>query len=382
MNQPNSHTTTSSPEIHVGLIGCGARMRSVMQPPPGIRVTAISDPHPDSVAAARAQYGDGLVVHRDFRALLDDEAISWIGIGSWNSRHAEHAVAALEAGKNVFCEKPLATNLADGLRVRDAVRAARGKFFFGLVLRYAPIYRKVKEILDSGALGRIVSFEFNETLGLSHGGYIMGGWRRFRENAGTHMLEKCCHDLDLANWLTGSLPARAASFGGLSFFTPEFHSRREAVVENLPDVWNGVDLEDPFLSKKDIVDNQVVILEYRNGVRATFHTNCNTGLSERRFYLCGTDATLRADALTGVVEWKGTLPSAEPHRWEAGIGGGHAGADEFMCAGLFDVMRSGGEPAAGIDEALNSAISAFGIDAALDSGSVFSLDSLWEKIGR
>lgn len=356
-------------------------MRFVMQPPAGIRVTGICDPHPDSVASAKTQYGDNLEVHQNYRALLADEKISWVGIGSWNSQHTEHAISALEAGKNVFCEKPLATNLADCLRVRDAVQAAKGKFFFGLVLRYAPIYLKVKAVLDSGAIGRMISFEFNETLDVYHGGYIMGGWRRLRENAGTHMLEKCCHDLDLANWITGSLPARAASFGGLSFFRPEFNSRSAELSRDRPDLWKGMDLENPFLSQKDITDNQVAILEYDNGVRATFHTNCNTGLPERRFYICGTDGTLRADARTGIVEWRGTHSSAEGCRWEAGIADSHAGADEFMRAGLFETMRTGADPVVGIGEALRSAISAFGIDAAHDSGTVFSLKNLWEKAG-
>ena len=61
----------------------------------------------------------------------------------------------------------------------------------------------------------------------------------------------------------------------------------------------------PFDGKADIFDNQVAILEYANGVRGTFHTNCNTGTPERRFYLCGTEGTLRADVVAhtiGVVE--------------------------------------------------------------------------------
>ncbi len=50
--------------------------------------------------------------------------------------------------------------------------------------------------------------EFNETLDFNHGGYIMGDWRRLQRYSGTHLLEKCCHDIDLVNWITGSLAGR------------------------------------------------------------------------------------------------------------------------------------------------------------------------------
>lgn len=89
------------------------------------------------------------------------------------------------------------------------------------MLRYAPIYRKAKELLDSGKLGRLIAIDGNENISPEHGGYIMCNWRRLTKFAGPHILEKCCHDLDLINWFVGSLPSRVASFGGRNFFIPE-----------------------------------------------------------------------------------------------------------------------------------------------------------------
>ena len=68
----------------------------------------------------------------------------------------------------------------------------------------------------------MISMEFNETLGFNHGGFIMGDWRRLTENSGTHLLEKCCHDIDLVNWMLESIPVKVASFGGVNFFTKKF----------------------------------------------------------------------------------------------------------------------------------------------------------------
>ena len=97
--------------------------------------------------------------------------------------------------------------------MREAWQQSGKQFVIGSNLRYSPHYRKVKSILDSGAIGDIISMEFNETLEFNHGGFISGDWRRFRSDAGTHLLEKACHDVDLANWVVGSRASRVFSFG-------------------------------------------------------------------------------------------------------------------------------------------------------------------------
>jgi predicted dehydrogenase len=342
-----------------------------------VKVSSIFDPDSGSVARAREVFPD-LVEHESFEDLLDDPETEWIFIGSLNSLHSTQAVAAIEAGKHVFCEKPLATTLEDCLRIEDAVRKHPDRhFFFGLVLRYSPHYRRIKEILETGAIGRIVSFEFNETLPPHHGGYIHGNWRRHRTLAGSHMLEKCCHDLDLANWLVDSRPVRAASFGGLDVFIPalagqekEFDGRDEG-GPSVYHVWTDPHGTSPFNDDKDIVDNQVAVIEYQNGVRACFHTNCHALLPERRFSICATRGALRADALAGTLEWR-RIGSDEIHREFTGEGGSHAGGDEIMVRALLETITRGTEPLAGVAEGLASARAAFLIDQALDTGQVAS----------
>ena len=344
-----------------------------------IRVSAIYDPSADSIAMTRELFPE-IAVQESYTSLLAQPEIDWVMIGSWNSQHADHAVQALEAGKHVFCEKPLATSMADCLRVQAVVEAhPELHFFFGLVLRYSPHFQRIKQILDSGEIGRVISFEFNETLPPCHGGYIHGNWRRHRVHAGTHMLEKCCHDLDLANWLMGSMPSRVASFGGLDFFKPEFAGQEkrfgydEAGKSPVYNVWRDPEGVSPFNSDKDILDNQVVILEYRSGVRATFHTNCHAVVPERRFYICGSEGTLRADALAGTVEVRsiaGTL------RVETTCeGGSHAGGDEVMTTALLESIVSGARPLAGVAEGISAAVTAFAIDQANDAGCVVAVDS-------
>jgi len=345
----------------IGIIGCGGRLQGVIKPRSDAPVVAICDPDPESVASARKLYGTAFKVYATAEELCADPAVTWVAVGSWNSLHREHAVTALRA-------------------------APHQMFSFGLVLRYSALYRKVSELLQAGAIGRLISFEFNETLNFNHGGYIMGNWRRFRRNAGTHLLEKCCHDLDLAHWFVGALPVRVASFGGLNFFTPENQRHIQRLGKD-PEgrtayqTWPTADRTNPFTAEKDIVDNQVVILEYANGVRATFHTNCNAGVSERRFYLLGSEGAIRADACTGIVELHPVGFAARPEITDTKASGGHAGGDEILRASLFDSIIRGTPPQVGIAEALQSAITGFGIDQALDTGQVVNLRPLWQQAG-
>ena len=385
-------TNASGKTVTIGIIGCGARIRGVVggilkaAPEGRIRITAAYDPDPLSYDALAKDFGGDWQRCPSEEALVHDPNVDWVFIGSWNTQHAHQAILALKAGKHVFCEKPLATSLDDCLAIREAVAKSGRTFAFGLVLRYSPHYQRIREVLDSGAIGRLISFEFNETLGFNHGGYIFSNWRRNRANAGTHLLEKCCHDIDLANWLTGSVPVRAASFGGRDFFKPEEAGAVERIGKNANGVKPYAEWADPhrvnaFDGKADIMDNQVAIIEYANGVRGTFHTNCNTAILERRFYMCGTEGTLRADVQTGTLEVKRIGWDTQLEKIDTGTDGGHGGGDEKMAGQMVRVMLEGAAPLAGVEEGIRSAVAAFGIDEAADEGRVTDLLPLWKKAG-
>jgi predicted dehydrogenase len=307
-------------------------------------------------------------------------------IASWNCFHREHTVAAFKAGKHVFCQKPLATNLADAMAMHRAWKKSGKMFNIGFTLRYSPHYRKIRQLIEEGAIGDLISMEFNETLDFNHGGYIMGDWRRLRKNAGTHLLEKCCHDIDLVNWMVGSLACRVASFGGLNFFTPanEKHMTRlgsDSRGRKAYCTWPGLICENPFTSDKDIVDNQVAIIEFVNGVRASFHANCNSGIPERRMVLCGTEGAIRADVLTGSIELRRIGFDTKIEQVPAGVSGGHGGGDDVLAGELAESMLHGKPPSVGLDAGLKSAITCFGIDKAMDTGRVVDMMPIWKRAG-
>lgn len=103
--------------------------------------------------------------------------------------------------------------------------------------------------------------------------------------------KKCCHDLDLYNGLIGARPHRVASFGGRKTFVPANDPRREGINDlslyhRKPSGWNGSDRV--FDTDADIIDYQVAIVEYENGVGMNFHTNLNAPDQFRRFAVFGT----------------------------------------------------------------------------------------------
>ena len=212
----------------------------------------------------------------------------------------------------------------------------------------------------------------------------MKNWRRLRANAGPYILEKCCHDLDLLNWFIGSLPCKTASFGGLNFYVPENdylrieHTKADGTgpFNYYPDP-NAV--ESPFTCDKDIVDNQVIILEYRNGVRATFHTSMSNPIPERRMYISGSEGTLVLSY--GKISVRRIGEEAVRH-YDLEITDGHAGGDQVIMDEFYKAMMGELPPKSTGLEGLESAVIALSIDKAQRSNTVVDIESVWKKLGH
>lgn len=127
--------------------------------------------------------------------------------------------------------------------------------------------------------------------------------------------------------------------------------------------------------------NQVVIIEYANGMRSTFHANCNAGIPERRLYLCGTKGALRANLSTRSVEWNKVGWTEETQVFDSGNNDLHGGGDRVMAAALVRTMLYGDPPLASVEEGIASAITAFGIDRAVETEQAVDLAPLGQKPG-
>lgn len=143
-------------------------------------------------------------------------------IGTPENMHFEPCMKAIEAGYNVLLEKPIAQSLPECCRIAEAAR--RKGVIVGVchVLRYHPYFIKIKEIVDSGQLGRIISISHLAAVGLDRTthGFVRGMWRR-EEITNPMLISKCCHDIDFLLWLTGAHCRSLSSFGSLRWFRAE-----------------------------------------------------------------------------------------------------------------------------------------------------------------
>lgn len=211
---------------------------------PGAVVTAFSDPHPDSRAAAHT-LTDGAVEFEDHRDLLGSGLVDAVVIATPNHTHVDVLEDAMSTDLHILVEKPLCITIEDCRRVIEWSKDRSAVTWVGLEYRYMPpVTRLIREVKD-GTVGdlRMLAIREHRFPFLRK----VDDWNRFNRNSGGTMVEKCCHFFDLMNEIVPGNPVRVVASGGQD-------------VNHLDEVYDG---EVP-----DVLDNAYVIVEYDTGVRA------------------------------------------------------------------------------------------------------------------
>ena len=375
-------------KIGVAVLGTGSRGRGVVgnllrDSQGGVEILAAYDPDKTVMAETIEVWKHtGITKACDsLEEAINTPGVEWVMIFSPNVYHKEGILAAFKAGKHVFSEKPLATSIEDCREIYEAHQKSGKLFATGFVLRYAPIYRKAKELLDSGKLGKLIAIDGSENIPPQHGGYIMCNWRRLTRFAGPHILEKCCHDLDLINWFSGSLPSRVASFGGRNFFVPENEKLMEKYGrDTFCTWWDPHAISSPFSGDTDLMDNSITIAEFRNGVRVSFMATMSNAIPERRMYFCCSEGTMKLDLYTGKLCYR-CLKGEGTMEVEV-TGDGHGGGDDYIMKELYESMTTGAKPKCSGNEGLESAVYALALDKAAQTRQVVDLEPVWKELGR
>ncbi|MFR6056601.1 MAG: Gfo/Idh/MocA family protein, partial [Eubacteriales bacterium] len=189
--------------------------------PEEFEVAAIVDNDPEKLKLARARFG--CPAYSDIRSFLADGIAADIAaICTQDAQHKEHAVRCMQAGYDLLLEKPIAASPEDCLAIEAAAEKYERRVIVCHVLRYTPFYRKIKEIVSSGKLGKIMTLCATENVGYYHQAhsFVRGPWRNSADSC-PMILAKCCHDLDIIRWLVGEKCTEVSSFGSLGFFTLE-----------------------------------------------------------------------------------------------------------------------------------------------------------------
>lgn len=373
--------------MKIGICGLGDRMAYLAkvchEHDRHARILCHADPAPAGLPLLERDGVDAGRGYRDLRPMLDERAneLDLLMIGSPNHLHLEQIKLGLAAGLRIFVEKPVVTTLDDSLELAALLREhGEDRIMVGLVLRYSPLYRALVSVRDEGALGSMSSIEASEHIAPDHGAFFMRDWRRYRRFSGGFMLEKCCHDLDLYQGLVGARPARVASFGGRRTFVPE-HAELETpeVHHTMASRWAGADAV--FTADADIIDNQVALIEYENGVHLCFHTNLNNADPFRRFCAVGAKATAEGDFERGFlrVHCAATGRRLVDENYETTCSSGHYGSEERMIADIWTNLRDGDPLPVSPRDALIAGLTALCIDEARSSGKVVDCRPLWDR---
>lgn len=287
--------------------------------------------------------------------------------------HLHHgpAMAALAMGYDLILEKPIAQTWRECREILELATKNDRIVAVCHVLRYAPYFRKMKEVVDSGAIGRVISVQHLEPvehIHMSHS-FVRGNWRRADES-NFMLLAKSCHDMDILRWVIGRPCTKAASFGALTWFRPEnappgstarctdgcaveaecpysalkiYYRNRSwlghmdlpsegdkgpAILENLRTGWYGRCV---YRSDNDVVDHQTVMMEFGDDITATFNMEAHTSYAGRRTRIMGSMGDIVGDEDDLFVA---NFRTGETARWNTAenskISSGHGGGDHGL----------------------------------------------------
>ena len=341
--------------------------------------------------------------------------------------HYAPAMKAIELGYDLMLEKPVAITDRECADIACAARDKGVKVLVCHVLRYTDFYGAVKKQLMKGAVGEVISMDLVEAIGNTHfaHSYVRGNWHN-TEISAPMLLAKSCHDLDIAQWLMDQPCKKVSSFGSLTHFTaanaPEgapkscvdgdcpvrercpydclaFYGRldqsngwKQTVVRGIAadrsnptweETLQGLRTKDyglcAYHANNNVLDHQVVIMEFENGATATLTVNAfNKGGRHIRIY--GTKGELTAymkdkelQLYTYEDRQMHTIPVTEV---DEHITGGHGGGDEGIVREMYDYFCGcyEGFRVADIQVSVRNHMIGFAAEQARLEGTVVSLE--------
>lgn len=390
------------------------------------RAEVVAVVEPDPLRRARfVEAFPGITEFIDWRDLPAEPIADAAVVCTQDRDHVGPALACLERGYDVLLEKPVAPTLAEVEEVCRAAEASGRIFAVCHVMRYTPYTLALRELLASGAIGEIVSVQHLEPVGWFHmaHSYVRGNWRREDESS-SMLLAKSCHDIDWLGHVVGRPITRASSFGSLQHFRAdqapdgaaarcldcplertcaysatriyldrarmgEFGWPVSVALATGEEPVGSVEAVERVLRTgpygrcvyhcdNDVVDHQVVALEFAGGVTGTFQMMAFTDMAFRRTHIFGTQGELFGDG--GTIEvldfrtlQRRRIDVAVPG--DASSGGGHGGGDWGLFEAFVSAVAAQDQSLISTDAAatLASHRAVFEIERARREGSVVEL---------
>ncbi len=342
--------------LQIGVIGSGGRgglARHAHGEDKGACVVACCDLSPFALEKNREFYGPDIFTTGDYPELLE-QSLDAVFICTPDFLHEKMAVAALEAGKAVYLEKPMAITTDGCDRVLATAYRTGSKLYVGHNMRHMPFVLKMRELIEDGKIGAVKAVWCRHFVG--HGGdYYFKDWHAERRYSNGLLLQKGAHDIDIIHWLAGSYAERVTGMGALMVYgenpnraqpTGGPHSRGPIIDPKL--FWPPSQQED-LNAEIDVEDISHLTMQLQNGAFATYQ-QCHFSPDYWRSYCVIGDAGRLENFGNGedgtcikvwnTRKWGNDAPD-EVHMIER-PNGGHGGADPRIVAEFLRFVREGG----------------------------------------
>lgn len=347
---------SASSAIGIGVIGLGIRgglADIIHKPAEHVSVVHVCDCNPGKQEKARSRFGPDVRFSTSVEQLLADDRVDAVMVLSPDWLHAEHAIAAMEAGKGVFLEKPMAITIRDCDRILLTAAARDAKLYVGHNMRHMAFVQKMKQLVDDGRIGTVQTAW--ERHFISYGGdAYFRDWHADRRYSTGLLLQKAAHDLDVMHWICGGYTRRVQAMGRLSVYNQNPHR-----TEKSPDftaTWSDDHWPPGALRELnpviDVEDLSMLNAELDNGVLMSYQ-QCHYTPDDLRNYSFIGDAgrieSVKDEQGRWVIRlWNRRLPRPRPNGDEQfvleHIKGGHGGADPVMIREFVRYLRGEAAP--------------------------------------
>ncbi|NMC83469.1 MAG: Gfo/Idh/MocA family oxidoreductase [Armatimonadetes bacterium] len=344
-----------SKELQIGVIGAGGRggiAQLAHSPDDGVRLTAGADTDLSALEKFRQKMGSDVYTTSDYREILAKPEIDAVFITTPDFLHEEHAIAALEAGKAVYLEKPMAITIEGCDRILEAAARLKGKLYLGHNMRHFPMVLKMKELISKGAIGKPMVGWCRHFVCYGGDAYFKD-WHAERAKSTGLLLQKAAHDIDILHWLMGGYTTRVTAMGALTLY--DRITDRHDPAERGDASWHNENW--PPLSQVglnpviDVEDVSMMLMRLDNGTHASYQ-QCHYAPDGWRNY------TIIGEA--GRIENFGDLPGESVVRlWDKKVlykaegdaefpipevEGTHGGADPSIVAEFIAYVRGEAKP--------------------------------------
>jgi predicted dehydrogenase len=342
--------------LKIGVIGSGGRgviAAHAHNLGEGSRVVACCDINPATLEQNKETYGSGVFVTHDYQELLRQD-LDAVFVTVPDFLHEEVVIATLRAGKATYLEKPLAISTEACDRVLRAALESKSRLYLGHNMRHMPFVRKMKDLIDAGAIGQVKTAWCRHFVG-NGGDYYFKDWHAERKYSNGLLLQKGAHDIDVLHWLCGGYTQRVNAFGALMVYGNVPNRAPVKATPTKPDF----DIHEGFHwppatqtrlnAKIDVEDVSMMQMQLDNGVLASYQQCHFTPDYWRSYTIIGDEGRLEnfgnGEDGTCIKVWsqrKWGYNAPDEVHMIGNTEGEHGGADPLIVAEFVRFAREGG----------------------------------------